>query len=123
MLTLEAVAEAFKQWRKERLRINEPVPARLWEMVQSLSSDYKIRKIQKALSLTTPQVNKYLKPRVKHTNIELTQNNFAVGTLNSKPDINDEHCELTLQGVNKSLQIKINIKNIAPVLSLMERYL
>jgi hypothetical protein len=123
MLTLEAVAEAFEQWRKERIRINEPVPARLWEMVQSLSSDYKIRQIQKALSLNTPQVNKYLKPSDKRTNIESTLNNFAVGTLFPKPHINDDHCELTLQGVNKSLRIKINIQNIAPVLSLMEQYL
>jgi len=92
-------------------------------MVQSLSSDYKIRQIQKALSLNTPQVNKYLKPCIQHTNIELTENNFAVGTLVSKPDTNDDHCELTLKGVNKSLQIRINIKNIAPVLSLMEHYL
>lgn len=123
MLTMEEVAAAFEHWREERTRRNEPVPERLWKLVQGLSSHYKLRHIQKVLRLTTGQFNKYLKPYDKQKSIKSTMNEFAVGAFVPEQRHNDEQCELTLQGANKSLQIKINIQNIAPILSLMERYL
>lgn len=123
MLIMEEVAAAFEHWRVMRTRRNEPVPEHLWEMAQALIPHYKLRHIQKVLKLTTGQFNKYLKPYANKNSIESTMNEFAVGAFVPEQRFNDEPCELTLQGANKSLLIKINLRNISPVLSLMERYL
>jgi len=123
MHTLEEVVGAFESWRASRVRKNEPIPDRLWAITKALVPYYKKAHIQKALRLSGSQFNeRCMTCDEQNTNVA-PGDSFAVGTFCPQQCLHDEVCELTLNGIHKSLQIKINIQNIAPILSLVERYL
>ena len=123
MPRLEEVVKAFEIWRLERKSKSEPIPERLWSMTKELLPYYKKAHIQRALRLSGGQFNKYCMTADKVQLTERTTEGFAVGTFVPKQAVCNEVCELTLNGAHKSLQIKITIQNLAPVLSLVEGYL
>ncbi|NBP03440.1 MAG: hypothetical protein EBU90_25795 [Proteobacteria bacterium] len=125
MYTLEEVVEAFNIWRLERENKSTPIPDKLWEMTKTLVPYYKKVKIQTALRISGSQ---FYKNCINGNEIKsdiAKPDGFAVGTFMPylSTSINNDFCELTLKGQHKSLQIKINIKNISSVLPLVDKYL
>ena len=120
---LEEAVKAFEIWRLERKSKNEPIPERLWSMAKELVPYYKKAHIQKALRLSGGQFNKYCMTADDRQLTERIAEGFAVGAFVPKYAVCNEVCALTLKGAHKSLEIKITIQNLAPVLSLVEGYL
>ena len=125
MHTLEEVVGAFNTWRLERENKATPIPDNLWAMTKTLVPYYKKVEIQTALKISGSQFYKNCMNGDEFKSKLAKTDGFAVGTFMpySSTSINNDFCELTLKGQHKSLQIKINIKNISYVLSLVEKYL
>lgn len=122
MSTLEEVCAAFEFWRASRRHCKEPIPERLWVLVRALSPHYKKSTICNALKLSGGKFNEYCVVDTQKTTAISTDDGFAVGDFGAQY-FDEEICELTLKGLHKSLQIKTTMRNVAPILSLVERYL
>jgi len=122
-MTLEEVREAFELWRASRLK-RGPIPESLWLMVQELRPHYKKSRITKALRINGAQLELGCQ---KHSADKKTSDGFAIGHF-SHPSSNMmqqtyQRCELTLTGLHRSLQMNIELSQLAHVLPLVERYL
>lgn len=142
---LEKVVKAFDEWRRNRVSKNQPTPDRLWAMVKELTPHYKKVVIQRALRVSGSQFNERVMGGTSKRNVLLTKERSGFDEYclnhpkdNKAPQIDgfvsgfieratnkDAHdtCELTLQGLRKSLQLKVSIKQLPEILSLLEGYL
>lgn len=127
MYTLEDVVAAFESWRANRANRKEQIPDKLWSMAKALLPYYKKAHIQKALRLSGRQFNKRCLPQQQqqqHDDYTTMQNDgFVSDVLPMQSIYDDDKCELTLQGMRKSLCIKVSITQISQVLTLVEGYL
>jgi hypothetical protein len=122
MQTLEEVVEAFASWRANRRNKKESIPERLWDMARALLPHYKKSHIIKALGVCGNRFYQCCVLPDKQKTVATTEDGFAVGVLEA-PSFHEEACALMLQGQHKSLSIKISIRNLPHVLSLVEGYL
>ena len=123
-MTLEEVREAFELWRSNRIK-RGPIPESLWLMVQALLPHYKRSQITEALRINSAQFE--LRCQKKGLPDKTTQGDFALGYFchqsSNLIEQARQQCDLTLKGSQKSLQISLDISQLAHVLPLMERYL
>lgn len=122
MHTLEEVVEVFNSWRLQRKHKSIPIPKELWSKATALIPHYQQTDIVKALRISGGQFKKHCINN-EDKKIEDSAAGFAVGTVIPTLSNNNDECELILKGQNKSLQIKINIQNVAAILPLIEGYL
>jgi hypothetical protein len=123
MYKLEEVVNAFESWRLNRLKRNEPIPERLWDMAKSLMPHYKKAHIQKALRLSGGQFNTRCLKQTNCETVRIKDRFVGVEILSLENKEADKWCGLTLKGERKSLDIRINIKQLPEVLPLIEGYL
>lgn len=122
MVTLEEVMNAFESWRTKRVK-RGPIPTALWLMVEELIPHYKKSRITEALRINRAQLE--LGCKKNHQHHKTTQSGFAVGyfsqqTYGIMQKQEAQRCELTLKGARKSLQISIDVTQLAHVLPLVE---
>ena len=120
--TLEEVANEFELWRQSRGNKKEPIPSHLWRKAKSLLPHYKNTPIRQALKISGKKFNEqFLNDKKGH---EAPQGEgFASGFIDIAANQDHGKCELTLQGLRKSLQLKVNIKQLPEILPLLEGYL
>jgi hypothetical protein len=120
-MTLEEVRMAFESWRANRVK-RGPIPEALWSMVRELLPYYKKSRIAEALKMSGAQLESGCKKNYQHH--KTTQSGFAVGYFSHQAcaaiQPEQQRCELTLKGARKSLQISIDITQLARVFPLME---
>jgi hypothetical protein len=77
LLTLEAVAEQFANWRSTK-KPKEKIPEHLWGMIRNLLTNYKPTKIMTRLQISTKQMrDKGLLPTLKSKPKENASNTFV----------------------------------------------
>lgn len=118
---LEEVVNEFESWRQKRVSRKEQIPVQLWAMAKALLPHYKRSHIQRALRISGQQFNECLSHKKGN---EATQiDGFVSCFIESATDQEDYKCELTLQGLRKSLLLKVSIKQLPEILPLLEGYL
>jgi hypothetical protein len=99
---LEAVVNAFESWRQKRVSRKEQIPVQLWAMAKALLPHYKRSDIQRALRISGQQFNECLSHKIGNEATEI--DGFVSCFIESATNQEDYKCELTLQGLRKSLQ-------------------
>lgn len=119
---LEEVVSEFELWRQKRISKKEPIPGHLWTIAKTLLPHYKRAHIQRALRISGHQFSEYLSHQKNNGPSQV--DGFA--TLLIEPTANktaEETCEITLQGLRKSLHLNISINQLPQILPLLECYL
>jgi len=128
MARLEEVRTAFESWRSSRQNKTTPIPESLWSMARSLVPYYKKSHIQRALRISGSQYKAYCLLSMDADNESgsslIEENGFISGYFEPiRYKAQNEFCEITLQGRQKSLHIKTNMTQLTHILSLVEGYL
>ena len=136
MITLESTKIAFATWRAKRANSAEPIPAKLWKMVDSLLLTQKPFMICKPLGLSWSQSRKHCSNfpsaiNKQRRNKKITTrpqalktsptNDFvtAVPLPVAKSPIEKSTSELILKGSSKSLHLFIPTAALRDVLSVL----
>ena len=121
--SLEEVVVAFESWRANRLSKNEEIPERLWVMVRKLVPHYKRSQIQGSLRISGGHFKKNCLCEHTSVNPTLTEGFASTVIAPISNDNNDDHCELILNGGQRSLHIKVAARQLPQVLSLVGGYI
>lgn len=118
---LEEVVNEFESWRQKRVSKKEQIPVQLWAKAKALLPHHKRSHIQRALKISGQQFNEYISHKKGSEALQI--DGFASCLIDPAINHDDYKCELTLQGLRKSLQLKVSIKQLPEILSLLEGYL
>ncbi|NDA63455.1 MAG: hypothetical protein EBX50_15655 [Chitinophagia bacterium] len=120
---IEAVVAAFESWRATRQSRSEAIPEHLWSMAKKLVPYYKKSHIQSALRISGKHFKAYCLVE-DITTSQATISGFASATMTAAMiGVHEDNCELTLNGVHRSLSIKTSIGHLSKVLSAVEGYI
>jgi hypothetical protein len=127
MATIEEVRDTFESWRVNRASKNTPLPEFLWSLAKELVPHYKRSHIQRALRINSAQFKEHCLASVPiedEPSALIEDSGFVSGYYEPiEHKAPNEPCELTLQGMHKTLHIKATLPQLSHILSLVERYL
>ena len=123
MYSLEEVVSAFELWRANRLSRNEVIPEGLWVKARTLVPHYKKSHIQSALRISGSHFKNNCLCDSTSINPGSTEGFASAFIAPISNDNNDDNCELVLKGGQRSVHIKVAMKQLPRVLSLVEGYI
>ena len=123
MSSLEEVVAAFESWRTNRLSKNEKIPEQLWVMARNLVPHYKRSHIQRSLRISGSHFKNNCSCEKRSVNPCITEGFASTVIAPISNDNHDDHCELILNGGQRSLHIKVAAKRLPQVLSLVGGYI
>lgn len=118
-MTLETVQQAFKEWRANKIDRKGHIPQQLWEMVKALLAHHKPGVLRTALGISSQQLRRYCTTHDVGPVVPAQHDGFIEARIS--PPSSD--CQLTLQGLNRTLRIALPVEQLANVLPLLEAYL
>ena len=119
-LSLDRVEQAFNDWRSKRINRKSAIPLRLWEMAVALYPGHKSSEICKRLNLSGGQFKAQLvRKQACSTNgggSEFVVASSGAPPLEFNPPVVLKETTITVQGINRSLTLKLATEDIPEVL-------
>jgi hypothetical protein len=119
-LSIDAAEQVFQDWRTNRVKGKDVIPPSLWEMALSLYPDHKSSEICKRLHLSGGQFKAQLN-RKKAVALKPGKDGFVMATtevpsagIHGSTPL--EEATIKVEGVNRSLSLKLAIKDIPQML-------
>ena len=123
MESLKEVKEAFNIWRQNKARdpnVSHQIPGALWTMARGLLETHPPTLICKTLGLNHHQFKKRC-CSIETTDVSETSDAFLEARV--PIIVQTERCELSLEGKNRTLRLKISEQQLPFVCSLLQAYL
>ncbi len=114
-LNLSDVKIRFEHWRCTRRKKRSPIPAELWDAAVSLSADYSVHQVSKALRLSYSA----LKERVQLSGADRCESDIHEIPINgasritqtfSPTDVSNDFIELDLKGISPASECVVELE-------------